>query len=87
MNQTTITTAQLLPAQTRTGDILSIEEQRMAEENMCPDCDCLMEKSYDEFGSARHFCDNCGALVKDTTSINIEASDMDITMENCYSGW
>ena len=84
MNQTT--TTQLLPAeQALSENILSIEQ--MAEENMCPDCDCLLEKSYDEFGNGRHFCDNCGALVKDTTSINIAASDMDITMENCYSGW
>lgn len=37
---------------------------------LCPDCDSLLEQSYDSFENCRYFCDNCSLLVHGTSAIS-----------------
>ena len=89
----TATAFQLLsPVDQLNENVLSIVGQQhvAADEGegeiTCPDCDCIMEIFYGERSGGKCFCDNCGVLVKDSNTLNVVA-DMDISMENCYSGW
>jgi hypothetical protein len=43
-------------------------------ENVCQECDCILEKFYDESCNMRYFCDNCGSL-----GGHMQSADMDIT--------
>ena len=43
-------------------------------ENVCQDCDCILEKFYNESCNMIYFCDNCGSLAG-----HLQSADIDIT--------
>jgi hypothetical protein len=60
---------------------LLIEQEKSAEMNFqditCPECDCVVERSYTHAGNQRLYCDNCDCFVKGSTVLSV--SDMNIT--------
>jgi hypothetical protein len=39
----------------------TIEEEDRSQKNTSPDCDTVLEQYFDDLGSCRYHCDNCGS--------------------------